>query len=198
MARRRDNTVGERLDDSLAKDGFTVEYDQEFVMQYEPRPADVEATDRALNEVSAAIAPGAPRPIDLVARVATEALWLFMRMERAANETDSAGLASAVPPYAKILHEIAWGRAGHGPEEVVLNDLGEFSEAGYLVVIIHGPCVQVAIRPRETGLKPPIGVLDMMRHRFRPDEILQSQLIHMLTPQWWLRWFERELVGNDN
>lgn len=182
----------------LANDGPTVEYDQEFVLQFEASPRDVEVTDRALYEVSGAVAPGAPRPIDLIARIATEGLWLFMRMRGAANETGSAGLASAVPPYATIMYEIARGRAGYGPDEVVLDDLGEFSEAGFYAVIIHGPCTQVVIRLRETGLKPPLGVLEMTRHGFRPDEIVRSQFAHLFTPQWWLRWFERQLVGNDN
>lgn len=199
MARRvRDALTTYREFDGGEEGELIIEYEAGSQLSYTPSRHDVDALDRALCEYSAALAPGAPRPDELVARPPNEALVLFVRMQQAANEVGSWGLAGAVPPYAKILHAMAVMRAGVGPDEVVLCELGPLSEAGYYVVLVRGRKIQVGIRLRESGVKTPIDVIDMTRLGFDPGDVVRSQLAHMTTPQWWLRALERSLVGNDN
>lgn len=192
--RRAQATVG---DFAPEPDGVTVEYEPEFVLREEPSPEDLRIIDRAFEWASQRVFPGAPRPDDLARRPANEHVAFYLRMQDAANDVSNA-LRPLVPPYIQVVEAVLALRADQGPYYVVLTELGELGEAGYLVFLaLRGQKLEVDVRLRETGTKEPLGLRALLSRGVRANEAYESQKYHQGTPQWCFHALRREPGANN-
>jgi len=89
-------------------------------------------------------------------------------------------------------------RADMGPRYVVLAELGELGEAGYLVFLaLRGQKLEVDVRLRETGTKEPIGLRALLSSGVRANEVYEAQKYHRGTPQWFFHALKRQPGANN-
>lgn len=158
MKKRRDDEAEEPEWDEpdVGNDGPIVVYDDpEYVVAPTLAKTDLATLDRALQRVSVCVAPGAPRPDELVARPEDGALPFFLQVLDVANDVGSAGLAATIPDYVAIARTILQMQAHRGPDDEIVLRVGALYEAGYEVFLWRAhEGIAVQVRPLNTGTKP--------------------------------------------
>ncbi len=178
-------------------DGPRTEYEPEYIFADMPSSEDLRTIDCAFAWASRRVFPGAPRPDELARRPADEHIAFYLKVEAAANDVGS-DLRPLVPPYIEVVRAVLTLRADRGPRYVVLANLDELGEAGYLVFLaLRGQKLEVDVRLRETGTKEPLGLRALLSRGVRAGEAYEAQKYHQGTPQWYFHAIRREPGGNN-
>ncbi len=178
-------------------DGPRTEYEPEYIFADMPSSEDLRTIDCAFAWASRRVFPGAPRPDELARRPADEHITFYLKVEAAANDVGN-DLRPLVPPYIEVVRAVLALRADVGPRYVVLANLDELGEAGYLVFLaLRGQKLEVDVRLRETGTKESLGLRALLSSGVRANEVYEAQKYHRGTPQWFFHALKRQPGANN-